>query len=212
MLSEYGKHLKWSFPRFSETHDVVNLSGGSLFMEMWEWISDHWLNLSAYENSFTRERGQQWLYSMGTCLPMLYRKEDSNGSIPWGPACLCSIANNPNTWVLFTTEPAKVKVYTPKAYSIKNKYTLMTSRLCLFLVEPKTQITQFLIHLNLTIKLYPFLCTDTHWSQVQAPGGARRGSRGRQARIQGRIWRRLRPTCKNSLKLTVNFLKLEKIF
>jgi hypothetical protein len=39
-------------------------------------------------------------------------------------------------------------------------YVLM---LCLFLVESKTQITQFLIHLNLTLKLYPFLwrCTDT---------------------------------------------------
>jgi hypothetical protein len=28
-------------------------------------------------------------------------------------------------------------------------------------VEPNTQITQFLIHLNLTLKLYPFICIDT---------------------------------------------------
>jgi hypothetical protein len=32
---------------------------------------------------------------------------------------------------------------------------------CLFLMEPKTQITQFLIHLNLNLKLYPFLGIDT---------------------------------------------------
>jgi hypothetical protein len=36
----------------------------------------------------------------------------------------------------------------------------MTSCLCLFIVERKTQITQFLIQLNLTLKLYPFLCVD----------------------------------------------------
>jgi hypothetical protein len=33
--------------------------------------------------------------------------------------------------------------------------------LCLFDVEQNTQITQFLIHLNLTLKLYPFICIDT---------------------------------------------------
>jgi hypothetical protein len=31
----------------------------------------------------------------------------------------------------------------------------------LFVVEPNTQITKFLIHLNLILRLYPFLCIDT---------------------------------------------------
>jgi hypothetical protein len=35
------------------------------------------------------------------------------------------------------------------------------TQIWLFLVEPKTQITQFLIHVNLAFNLYPFLYTDT---------------------------------------------------
>jgi hypothetical protein len=50
----------------------------------------------------------------------------------------------------------------PKASpsKIKTPCTHVILCICFFLVEPKTRITQFLIHLNL-LKLYPFLCIDS---------------------------------------------------